>query len=48
VVVTIGLLLGTAGYGSGTRANNLMVFLVVMVAAREGVQAVHNRTRARR
>jgi len=41
VVVSIGLVLGTSG--SGTRTVNLLVFLVAMVAARNGVQVVHNR-----
>jgi len=48
VVVTIGLVLGTAGYGSGTRTVNWLVFLVAIVAARVGVQAVHNRAVDRR
>ncbi len=43
VVVSIGLVLGTSGSGSGTRTVNLLVFLVAMVAARDGVQVVHNR-----
>jgi len=48
VVVTIGLVLGTAGYGSGTRAVNFLLFLVALVAVSAGGAAVHNRAVERR
>jgi len=48
VVVTIGLVLGTAGYGSETRAVNFLTFLLAYVVVVVGGQVVHNRAVDRR
>jgi len=43
-----GVSLGRAGYGSGTRAVNFLLFLVALVAVSAGGAAVHNRAVERR
>ncbi len=43
-----GLVLGSAGYGSGTRVVNFLVFLAALAAVSAGGAAVHNRAVDRR
>jgi hypothetical protein len=43
-----GVVLGSAGYGFGTRWVNLLVFFAALSALFVGVQAVHNRAVDRR